>query len=329
MSTFGAGAAGLAASTFSPFNPQAEQAPSGIGTGSIDQLKAADTRSIRSATTSASQGVTRHPDLTDIGLNTSIIETITARFEKGQVVNSSLIGEVALAYNTADSSSTPNTETIRLENFTSLEKVAPNPAFIQPIPDKSGEYTVNVSNIARTQIAFKYQIRLDDDGASLAPLLITPALKIEPTQCSVIVSYSLNPAFPLNGQESITLSNVLLALTIEGTRANSCQSRPVGTFAREKNLIFWQLNDVKLVPGAAPEKLLARFATESEAGGASVEGKWELVGDAVGSALSVSSMQGGATESSDPFADESAHNAAVWKPVSGPRKLVSGSYVAK
>lgn len=273
----------------------------------------------------------KHPDLTQPGLNSSIVETVGARFENGQLISSSLIGEIALAYNATDSSAPPSTETIRLDNFSSLEKVAPNPAFVTATPDRSGEYTVDLSSLPRTQVAFKYQIRVDADTAP-APLLIKPALRVEATQCSVIVSYALNPAFNLQGQESITLSNVMLALTIEGSKATGCQSKPVGSFIRDKSLIYWQLGDVTLSPGAGSEKLLARFATEAEATGASVEARWEVTGSsgsslaAWGSALGVSML----SSSADPFADADEHaRAGGWKGVQGVRKLVSGSYVAK
>lgn len=269
-----------------------------------------------------------------MGLNSSIVETISARFQDGQLSSSSLVGEIALAYNAADFSSPFGTDNIRLENFSSLEKVAPNPAFINPIAGKEGEYSVNLASVQKTQVAFKYQIHATETGAH-APLLISPAFKIEPTQASIIVSYSLNPAFTLpTGRTSLTMSNVMLGLTLEGAKATSCLSKPVGTFARDRNLIFWQLGDVTLTPGAAPTKLLARFATESEAKSGSVEARWEISGEhanGLGSALAVSVQSaGGASEGADPFADEDASGlVAAWKEVKSVRKMVAGNYVAK
>ena len=239
-----------------------------------------------------------------------------------------MIGEIALAYNPANFSSPFGTENIRLENFARLEKVAPNPAFINQLTDAEGEYSVNLSTLGKTQIAFKYQVRLDESG-SQAPLLIAPAFRPEKNQFSVIVSFSLNPAFDLKGGESVTLSNVTLGLTLEGAKAVSCLSKPVGTFARERNLIFWQLGDVTLTPGAAATKLIARFGTESQASSGSVEARWEVGGEGarkLGSGLSVSMpAHSGAA---DPFADESGLGSG-WRGVPGVKKLVSGSYVAK
>ncbi|KAK5692186.1 Suppressor of Profilin deletion [Elasticomyces elasticus] len=334
--TFGTGTPG--GSSFSPFASTMSQAPPfrPDSRSAIGDRAGGDTGSIRSArslTSTGSQG-TKHPDLTEAGLSSSVIETVSARFETGKITSSSLIGEIALAYNPTTTPSPSGTENIRLEQFASLDKVAPNPAFITQTPDKTGEYTLSLANLSKTQVAFKYQVRADDAG-SQAPMLIAPAFKIEPTQASIIVSYSLNSAFNLHGRDSITLSNVMLALTLEGARATGCQSRPVGTFSRERNLIFWPLGDVTLKAGAAPEKLLARFATESEASGGSVEVRWEITGEnaiGLGSGLSVSvrGQAGGSTED-DPFADDDAVGGltAVWKGVVGMKKLASGAYTAK
>jgi len=127
----------------------------------------------------------------------------------------------------------------------------------------------------------------------------------------------------------VTISNVVLALSLEGARATSCLSKPVGTFSRDKNLIFWPLGDITLAAGGAPTKLLARFVTEGEAKGGAVEARWEVAGEGLGSGVGVSvkGENGGVVDASDPFADEETSGA--WKEVGGPRKLASGQYVAK
>ncbi|OQO11578.1 hypothetical protein B0A48_03305 [Cryoendolithus antarcticus] len=311
-----------ASEPFSPFRPQSRTAQLGNEAAGDNQ----SIRSSRSLTSTGSQGGIRHPELTDNGLNSSVVETVSARFENGQLISSTLIGEIALAHNPTDfSASTPGTETIRMENFSNLEKVAPNPAFIAA-SQKDGEYSVNLASLSRTQVAFKYQIR-SEAAASEAPLLITPAFKIEATQASIIVSYSLNPSFALHNRPSITLSNVILGLTLEGVKASACLSKPVGTFAREKNLIFWNIGDITLTPGAAPSKVLARFTTETEAKSGSVEARWEISGEqamGLGSQVGISVKAG----ADDPFADEEGLR-EVWKGVKGVRKVVAGSYVAK
>ncbi|KAK4983707.1 Suppressor of Profilin deletion [Elasticomyces elasticus] len=305
-----------------------------------DERTATDNHSIRSgkSLSSTMSQTVKHPDLSAPGLNSSVVETISAWFDQGQVTRAVMIGELALAYNAADNSAPSGTATIRLEKFYALEKVALNPAFITATPDKSGEYTVGLSNIAKTAVAFKYQVHLQESALTThAPLLLMPASKIEPTQTSVILSYSLNPAFALHGRDSITLSNVSIALHLDGTKASSCQSKPTGVFSREKNLIYWQLGDIVLAAGAGPQKLLARFITESEAKLGNVEASWDINGgeaQGLGSGISVSSLshsREGNAESTDPFADEDAPGSglvAVWKGAMGTNRLTSGTYVA-
>ncbi|KAH9837460.1 Muniscin C-terminal mu homology domain [Teratosphaeria destructans] len=323
----GAAAATAAAGAFFPFSagPSSPFRPESRSAAVADH--SADTGSIRSgrSLSSTTSQANRHPDLHEVGLNSSILETISAHFDNGQLTSSTLVGEIALAYNPADRSTHTGAETIRLENFASLDKVAPNPAFISN-GAKEGEYSLSLPGIAKTQVAFKYQLRSEAASAH-APLLITPAYKFEPTQASIIVSLSLNPAFNLHGRESITLSNAALALTLEGAKASSVQSKPGGTFSKEKNLIFWPLPEVVLKAGDAPTKLLARFVTDSVATGGTIDAKWEITGEqssGLEDGLTVSVQSHGA----DPFADEEGLT-SVWKGVPGVRKLTSGTYQAK
>ncbi|KAI9685314.1 MAG: hypothetical protein M1822_004687 [Bathelium mastoideum] len=326
---------------------------------------ASDTQSIRSqrSALSSHSATIKHPELHSPGLNSSVVETVNVWFEQGAVTKAIVIGELALAYNPIDvyAPAQFGSDTIRLENFAILEKVAPNPTFIDQIPDKAGEYSVNLSSITKTAVAFKYQVRLDDAvlGAH-APLLLTPAWKCEATQTSVILSYSLNPAFvshhnlaPSSGSTSeaeatpaapqtVQLSNVVMIVHIDpAAKASTCQSKPVGTFSRDRSLIYWRLGDVSLstAPDAPAQKLLARFMTETEAKPGHVEARWEIGGSGAaaaagssGSGLSVTRFEEGVKEEGDPFADEEGAGPSTprgtWKEVEGVRKLVSGTYQA-
>ncbi|KAK7712869.1 Suppressor of Profilin deletion [Botryosphaeria dothidea] len=304
---------------------------------------ASDTQSIRSARSlsSSHSHTVRHPDLHEPGLNSSIVETVSTWFEHGNVTRAVVIGELALAYNPTDLSAPFGNETIRLENFPVLEKVAPNPTFVDQVPDKAGDYTINLSSITRTQVAFKYQVHLDETNiASFAPIALTPAWKVEPTQASVILSYSLNPAFRLApGQTSITLNNVILVIHLDPTGAKSshCQSKPVGTFSKDKSMIYWRLGEVILSADQPGQQLRARFYTDGEAKSGNVEARWEISGanaSGHGSGLGISQMvqAGDAGDAeADPFADESAAPASpaiTWKDVATVKKISNGTYTA-
>jgi len=300
--------------------------------------RGSDAQSVRSAhslSSLASTAIT-HPQMHQPGLNASIVETVSATFSQNQVTKAVVIGELALQHNATDTPSVPGSEHIRLENFPVLEKVAPNPTFINQRPSTSGEYTVNLSQVARPTVAFKYQVHLDDSTLpSHAPVSLNPSWKIEPTQASVILNYQFNPSFVSPAKRSVSLKNVVVFISVENAKAQSCQSKPPGIFSKDKSMIYWKLGNVTLDGYAsAPQKMLARFATDVEARAGSVEVRWEISGEnaaGLGSGLSLSQLNSLKEEGgSDPFADESTTAATLgkWKDVPVTRKIISGSYIA-
>ncbi|KAI9801438.1 MAG: hypothetical protein M1833_002670 [Piccolia ochrophora] len=319
--------------------------PSRTNTLASEDHGPSDSQSIRSSRSLSSLANTavRHPEMQQPGLNASLAETVTVEFTQGHITKAVMIGEMALIHNAPDVSAPARTENIRLDNFHVLEKVAPNPAFITPLPDRAGEYTLNLSGVGRTAVAFKYQIHLDQSSmATTAPLILSPTWKIESNQASVILSYSLNPAFPTANLASLTFHNVSLIIHLEGAKASTCQSKPVGTFSKERSLIYWHFAELTITRDAQPEKLLARFATTTEARPGPAEARWEISGDQareLGSGLGIrhaaesapgeSPALGG--KETDPFADEgTAQRSAglAWKPVPCIKKLTSGKYTA-
>ena len=319
-----------------------------MGSPIADPTRGADSQSIRSlhSMSSIANPSISHPQMHQPGLNASVVETVSATFTQTRISKAVVIGEMALQHNALDGANMSGTEHVRLDNFPVLEKVAPNPTFINHKPATSGEYIVNLSDIPRPTVAFKYQIHLEDSNLSAhAPISITPSWKIEPTQTSVIVTYDLNPefAFP-EERRSVLLKNLIIFVTIENAKAQSCQSKPAAIFSKEKSLIYWKLGDVTLESNAgSPQKLLARFATDGEARAGTVEARWEITGEqatGLGSRLGLSanstSVEKDESGSSDPFADESPEKnltgttsaASGWKVVPVTRRIVSGRYLA-
>lgn len=294
-----------------------------------------DAQSVRSSHSIGSLmgAAIKHPVMHQPGLNVSIVETVSADFSQGQVTRSAVMGELALVHNPSETAPTASSETIRLENFPVLEKVAPNPAFIAELPSRNGEYSVDLSQISRTAVAFKYKVHLEDSYlAAHAPFTLTPVWKIEPTQASVILNYAFNSTFSSPIKRSVTLKNVMVVINIENSKALACRSRPVGTFSKEKSTIFWKLGDLTLGSEAqGPEKLLAQFSTESEAKSGTVEVRWEIDGEhsaGLGSGLGLSRISGSGV--ADPFTDEGTGVGPgnAWKEVAVLRKIVSGKYIA-
>lgn len=309
--------------------------PSRSATFPPEMAHNSDAQSIRSSYSLSNlmNPVIKHAEMNQPGLNASIVETVSADFSQGEIVRSSVIGELALVHNPNQAGPAPGHATIRLENFPVLEKVAPNPAFITQLPSRSGEYSVDLAPLSRASIAFKYKLHLDaSQVATHAPISLVPSWKIEPTQASVILSYGFNTAFASPSQRSVTLKNVVVLINIEKSRALTCLSKPVGTFSKEKSTIYWKLGDVSLDGYAeGPQKLLARFSTDGEAQAGTVEVRWEISGEhcaGLGSGLGLSMLSGPLGEGgSDPFADEGFPSDA-WKAVGVARKLISGKYVS-
>ncbi|KAK3062486.1 hypothetical protein LTS18_003968, partial [Coniosporium uncinatum] len=317
-----------------------------------NDLAASDTHSIRSARsfTSTTSQTIKHPDMHFPGLNASIIDTVSAWFEGGAVTKTVTVGEVALAFNPTDISSPFGTKSIRLDNFQVLEKVAPNPVFIEALSDgvdKQGYYTVNLSNCTKTSVAFKYQVHMDSsNNAAHVPLLLNPQWKVEPSYTSVIMTYSFNPSFIIpNDKSSITLSNVLLFIHLDptGARATAAKSMPAGgTFSKERQVIYWKYDELTLARDSPPQHLKARFFTESEAKPGATEARWEIgpgeqtegLGSALGLSVKEDDSPKAGTED-DPFADEgepgekkAEDGQETWRAIAPLRKIRAGTYSA-
>lgn len=227
-----------------------------------------------------------------------------------------------------------------MDNFPVLEKVAPNPNFAKQVPDRLGEYIIQLESIVQTSITFKYQVHLEDENiSSQVPLLLAPVWKVESSQASVILSYSLNPLFKLGPSTTISLRNLILIVHLEGAKANSCQSKPIGTFSRERSAVYWQLGEISLTNGQVAEQLRARFFTETEGTPGPIEARWEITNeDAVraGSGLCLSHSLQTTTQAvsvlerkADPFSEDkvSSSSLASWTEVPTVRKLTCGMFV--
>jgi F-BAR domain only protein len=202
--------------------------------------------------------------------------------------------------------------------------------------DKRGEYTVNVSLLSRTMVAFKYRVHVDElNLASHAPIILKPAWKPQGEKLGVVIEYGLNPAF---SSSPISIHNFVLIATYEGARAAGCQTKPTGTHLKEKCIIYWRLGDVTL--DGAMQKVVGRLigAEGGEPKPGLIEARWEIsssTGRVFGSGLGISRLESSGkgkekAESSNPFADELITSpSGNWIEVESVRKIVSGKYDAK
>ncbi|KAL3427522.1 SAFF domain-containing protein [Phlyctema vagabunda] len=303
---------------------------------------ASDTTSIRSGH-SLANNVSKHAESHNPGLSSSIIETVHASFVNGAVKDVKISGEIALTYNAIDEADTANdTETIRINNFPLLEAIGPNRIFVHPSTSNPDEFTVDLSHVAKSSIAFTYRRHIDEDISSKAAvLLLKPAWKPQADKLGFILSYGLNPA---SGLTSMKFSNLILVAKYEGPKASACKTKPSGVHLKDKSTVFWRLGDVTLT--TTPQKLVAVFTvTEGPIPTPGhVEARWEAPGWTENT-LSVSRLAPGkgkekekdesAEEEADPFADDSMAPSPMvsstpghWVELDTSTKVISGKYEA-
>ena len=340
----------------------ATRPPAVAALASESSVAGSDSQSVRSGTSLSSFAQARHPDMNGPGLNSSIIETVSAQFEDGEVKSVSIAGEVAFVNNNVDSddskskpTSTPSNkenlltvatahETIRINNFPRLEKIGPNRIFVQNAsPDQPDQYALDLSHIAKTSTAFSYRVFADESNpvalSSCAPLLLKPAWKPQGDKLGLLLQYQLNPS--CNITAPVTLHNVVFVATYEG-KANGAQTKPSGTHLKDKHLVYWRIGDVTLT--SETQKIVCRIlgADGSEPTAGHVEARWEYTAPAdegqgaLASGISISRMdsknKGKEVALDDPFADGASSPSGTttgWVDVPLSRKLVSGKYEGK
>jgi hypothetical protein len=310
-----------------------------------------DTQSVRSGNSLGGGNHPQHAQMTAPGLNSSIIESVSAVFEDGVIKSASITGEVAFVNNPSDSGDAKSKlmstkspslltylgyETIRINNFSALERIGPNRIFVQnSSPDNHDQFNLDVSHLTKNATAFSYRVFSEEADVSTlaehAPLLLKPAWKPQGDKLGLLLQYQLNPASKITAP--VSLHNVVIVAKYEG-KSSGAQTKPVGIHLKDKHLVYWRIGDLTLT--AEPQKIVCRIigseGTEPKPG--HIEARWELTasGDQpVGSGISISRLdegkgKGKEISEDDPFADDSASTEQKWVDVPVSRKLVSGKY---
>ena len=292
-----------------------------------------------------------HPEFHEPGLSASIIETVHAVVSDGNVTQSSVVGELALAHNPTPGAPADSTR-IRLDNFPVLEKVAANPHFVQEAgEEKRGEYNIQLGSISRPipTVAFKYQVHLNPSNPSTyCPVIFKPVWNLQENQASAIIFYSLNPAFVSKPVESMILRNVVLTVGLDVAAEDEVTKQPRdsvahatsaimypnsgASFRRKNSTVTWRLPELEVkAPGAGEEgKFLVRFTTSTSGPRkGNVETKFELRTTENSSRLGISrAIADPAQREADPFGDEASGASASWQEFPTARKLVGGKYVS-
>ncbi|KAI3316613.1 Muniscin C-terminal mu homology domain-containing protein [Xylariaceae sp. AK1471] len=301
-----------------------------------------DTQSIRSANSLSSMVQAKHPEMHQPGLNSSLMETVSATFESSEVKSVKINGEIAFSFNAADDPSPPLHLSVRINNYSLLESIGPNRIFVTNSPDHSDQFTLDLSHIQKTSIAFSYKLHVDANAppSEYVPILLHPTWKPQGDKLSLVLQYKLNPEFGFAGTNSIVqIHNLVIFATYEG-KASGAQTKPSGTHLKDKHLVYWRLGDVTLSPDGGWQKIVCRIIGEqgAEPKPGNVEARWDFSPptDAESSQLiSISKLEEGKGKEvdisdDDPFADAASSAAeGKWVDVPAVRKLLSGKYEAK
>ena len=317
-----------------------------------------DSNSIRSGHSLASNVAVKHAEMHQPGLNASIVETMHASTESGETKTLKINGEISLVFNKpigealpafrgnflADLStntmltSVSDNETIRINNFPSLEAIGENRTFIHSVSvEKPDEFTVDLAAIStKPTVGFNYRVHIDEVNlASHNPLFIKPTWNLTRNdRFDFIVEFGLNPAY---STKPVTFHNVGIIARYTGGRPTACQSKPSGVFKAHQSCVYWRWGEITLAN--EPRKLVCRLIV-GEGGMPSpghVDAKWEMQGSTTG--LSLSRLNNGKgkekEESADPFADDTIASAApvtptaTWNEIETSRKLISGKFEAR
>lgn len=247
-------------------------------------------------------------------------------------------------------------DTIRINDFPSLESIGPNRIFVSSTPSPD-EFTLDLSHIPSKTATpgFTYRVHAENPTSEFAthcPLLVKPAWKPQGDKLGLLLQYKLNPEF-LHSSKPVLLKGVTFVATYEGARASGVQTKPPGVHLKDKHVVYWRMGDVTLQPGSDDwHKIVCRVIgaenTEPKAG--NIEVRWEYIStsspadDGTHGGISISRRaeskgkekatdDSGEDTEDDPFADESAAASSPkdfsWHDVPLVRKIVSGTYEAK
>lgn len=280
-------------------------------------------------------GQIMHPSLTTPGLNCSIVELFNATFKDGKLSRSNAIGEVAFSF-IADGSNKKLPSEIGLQISSKSNEVLPNfmvnPMFLQQSATSPGSFVISdpTQISMRTVGGLKYML-----NNPTPPVVITPIWKHEEKQSTVIIS--IKPTIELEPyltNESLTLSNIMVSVSIQGAIVSSAATKPPGSLNKEKGRVTWILpNPIVFNSSKKEERLVARFitnkkASESDTG---VQMRFNISNDDGAGRIDFLNTDmeikaSGVSTVEDPFGDGISKQIDDWSEVPTLKSLVAGSY---
>ena len=252
-----------------PLTPNKPQATRQMSAASIGSNNPFDSPGLGSFSPTATGAVPTITSSGSEGLRASMTETINAVMRNGAPTRVQITGEIHLSLVLHKSLSSASPIHIRLTEFESLEKIAPNPAYLAQVPDRPGEYFLNpevLSSASRQSLGgggkgtllFKYQVHIPP-GKELAalPMILEPAFQCKDGETRMIINHRVNSGSPLAA--GLTGSDMtLLASFAPGTSVRDVQAKPPGgVWSPSNRRMSW-----KVPISDGPAKAVARLVTE-------------------------------------------------------------------
>ncbi|RIA99068.1 Muniscin C-terminal mu homology domain-containing protein [Glomus cerebriforme] len=208
------------------------------------------------------------------GLRASIFETVNIMSKSGEVTKILVTGEIKIQYNFPTIRDHSHPIRIRIKNFETLEKSAPNTSYLRSVPDYVDQFDIDTGllSLAGGTIVtvMKYQVHIDPESKNTyLPLQVIPHWKCESNLTSLAISYQVNSECKLTGN----LSELSFIAPVNGQVGN-VQSKPSGVWSMEKQRMYWQVDDINLSLPSERKRILARFETEKASNPAPVAARF-------------------------------------------------------
>ncbi|CDK26518.1 unnamed protein product [Kuraishia capsulata CBS 1993] len=212
-----------------------------------------------------SNGQIHHPQLTYPGLNASVVELFNASYKNGVLQRANVVGEIAFSFIVSENVSPPKSILLQLG---SLSAGAPNSflvndTFLKQNSESSFTITDPKQIVLRAIGGLKYVLNTPQP-----PISIQQIWRYEPHQASAVILVKISPevASRMGPEDSLVLSNFVIALSIAGAPASSAATKPPASFNREKARVTWNLSSSPLVLKVGQEeKFTVRFMTAGQA----------------------------------------------------------------
>ncbi|KAK8845530.1 hypothetical protein IAR55_006245 [Kwoniella newhampshirensis] len=244
----------------------------GHGNGPHQVTRRTSTSSVASNNPFDSPGLTQGISLpvtvasSEPGLRADLSESINVILRGKEVQRIQITGEIHLSLRPTIGIPATGPIHIRLNAFESLEKIAPNPAYLAQVPDRPGEYFLNSEVLAgatakssasgKGTLLFKYVVHVPPGKeTSAAPLILDPAFLCKDGETRMILHYRMNETSPIESLSNVTL----VAAFGPGPSISNVQAKPAGgVWSPSTRRMQWKLDSLPSKEG----KIIAKFITE-------------------------------------------------------------------